>query len=374
MNKKILIPAIIAVAAGVYYFNPFHGEVGAPPEFALPVQATKVVARPLSVTLDAVGSLRANESVVLQPEVAGRVTEITFTEGQPVKKGDALFKIDDRMAAAEVKQAEANLQLARLDFERFRKLSNTGASTKQRYDQAQANLGVMEANLQLARTRLDYTTIRAPFDGVVGLRKISPGDYVNIGQELANFVSLDPMKVDFTIPETQASQVQVGQKLDIMLEAIPDRTFTGEVFALDSQIDVNGRAVALRATVPNPGGILRPGYFARVMLTVAEKPSALIVPEDAIVPQGAAKLVYVVNDDGSVDMRPVTLGQRLSGEVEILDGVKEGEHVVTGGHIKIRPGAKVSILPPEGATKPDDATAQDKPSKTQKPESGSKKE
>jgi len=357
MNKKLIVAIILVVAALGYFFNPFKSAVTAPPDFAMPVQAVPVEARPLSVTLDAVGSVRANESVVLQPEVAGRVTEITFVEGQPVKAGDPLFKIDDRMAAAEVKQAEANLQLARLDFERFRKLSKTGASTKQRYDQAQANLGVMEATLQLARTRLDYTTIRAPFDGVVGLRKISPGDYVNIGQELANFVSLDPMKVDFTIPETQASQLKIGQQLEITLEAIPGEHFVGELYAVDSEVDVNGRAVALRAMVPNPDGKLRPGYFARIVLTVAEKEHALIVPENAVVPQGNDKLVYVVNEDGTVDMRPVTLGQRLSGEVEILTGVKAGEQVMTGGHIKIRPGAKVMILPPEGAAAPDAAAA-----------------
>lgn len=346
-SKKILgIAAGAVIAAVLFSWKPWQHAADAPPEFALPVTAAKVEARPLRVTLDAVGSLRANESVVLRPEVAGRITEIAFTEGQPVKVGDKLFQIDDRVVSAELKQAEANLQLARLDFERFRKLSGTGAATKQRYDQAQANLGVMEANAQLARTKLEYSTIRAPFDGVVGLRNVSVGELVAVGQELANFVSYDPMKVDFTIPETQASQLAVGQQIEVKLEALPNETFTGNVFALDSQLDDAGRAVALRATIPNPDGKLRPGYFARISLTVAEKESALIVPEDAVVPQGDAKLVFIIKKDGSTEAVPVQLGQRLKGEVEVVSGLKEGQQVITSGHMKLRPGTKVQVIDP----------------------------
>lgn len=337
--------AAVLLCAGLAYYYVWPMLMGskqqAPQDFAIPVQMATVTAKPLDVTIDSVGTLAANESVVLRPETTGRITGILFTEGQPVKKGAKLFQIDDRMARAELKQAESNLRLARLNFDRFRKLSATGAATKQRYDEASAQLGVAQANVDLARTRIDYASINVPFDGVVGLRNVSPGDYVNMGQELANFVSYDPMKVNFSIPETQASKLAIGQSLDITVEALPDKVFQGEVYALDPQLDVEGRAVAVRARIPNPDLVLKPGYFARVSLTVMRKESALTLPEGAIVPQGNAKLVVLVAPDGTTSMVPVTLGERMAGEVEIISGVSEGDKVVASGQMKLRPGAKV---------------------------------
>lgn len=352
---KLLLVVGVLAAAAYYLVLPMFGgkqEAGMQ-DFAMPVQMATVAAKPLDVTIESVGSLVANESVVLRPEIAGRITGILFTEGQPIEKGKKLFQIDDRMAMAELKQAESNLRLARLNFERFRKLSATGAATKQRYDEASAQLGVSQANVDLARARIDYASINAPFDGVVGLRNVSPGDYVNMGQELANFVSYDPMKVNFSIPETQSSKLQVGQSLDIVVEALPGEVFKGEVYALDPQVDVSGRAISVRARIPNSDLKLKPGYFARVTLTVMRKESALMLPEGAIVPQGDAKLVYVVAADGSVSMVPVTLGERLAGEVEILSGVAAGDKVVTSGQMKLRPGAKVmDIAAMQAGSKP----------------------
>jgi membrane fusion protein (multidrug efflux system) len=344
-TKTILLIGAMVVITAYGGYRLLGSDTGAAPpmgDFAMPVGMATVEEKPLRVTLDAVGDLRANESATLRPEVAGRITDILFTEGQPIQKGAPLIQLDNRIYAAELKQAEANLRLAQLDFERFRKLSNTGAATKQRYDQAAANLSVMQANQQLAKTRLDYTTIRAPFDGVVGLRNVSPGEYVNVGQELANFISYNPMKVDFTIPETQASQVAVGQTLDVVLDAIPGQTFKGEVFALEPQLDVNGRAVALRATIPNADYLLKPGYFARVSLQVSQKDRALMIPEQAVVPQGDKKFAYVVGEDGAANMVPITLGVRFAGDVEVLEGLSAGQKVVTSGHIKLQPGAKVT--------------------------------
>ena len=193
----------------------------------------------------------------------------------------------------------------------------------------------------MAKTQVAYTKIIAPFDGVVGLRKISPGDYVNVGQELANFVSYDPMKVDFSIPETQANVLGVGQPIEIVVEAMPGKTFLGEVYALDPQLDVSGRAVSLRARIPNPDYQLKPGYFARVMLTVERRENAMVIPESAVVPQGDAKFAFKVGDDDAVALVPLTLGKRLSGEVEVLEGLQVGDRVVTCGQIKLQHGAKV---------------------------------
>jgi membrane fusion protein (multidrug efflux system) len=310
--------------------------------FSLPVEAYRVVPRPLQVTIESVGTLRANESVTLRPELAGRITEILFTEGALIKKDAPLFRMDDRIYMAEMKQAEANLQLAKLNYARFQKLAKTGASSRQRLDEAEATLGVAQADYDLARTRVAYTTIAAPFDGTVGLRRISPGDYVTVGQELANFVSYDPMKVDFSIPETQSRQLRVGQKIDITVEALPGRIFTGDVYAIDPQVDVSGRAVALRATIANPDYQLKPGFFARVSLLVAERPEALLIPEAAIVPQGNDKFVYRVTPENTVTLTPVTLGLRKEGQVEVVNGLSAGDLVVISGQIKLREGAAVN--------------------------------
>ncbi|MFZ4125735.1 MAG: efflux RND transporter periplasmic adaptor subunit [Rickettsiales bacterium] len=341
-NKLILLVGIGALAYGAYWgYGYFMTPAAQQGGFAMAVEAYDVTPQPLDVTIESVGTLRANESVTLRPELAGRITEILFTEGALLTKGTPLFKIDDRVYNAEVKQASANLQLAKLNFERFQKLSKTGASTRQRFDEAQANLGVAQANYDLALTRLDYATISAPFDGTVGLRKISPGDFVNVGQDLANFVSYDPMKVDFNIPENQSRQLRAGQTIDITVEAVPGKTFTGDVFAIDPQIDVNGRAVALRATIANPEYILKPGFFARVSLLVEKKDSALLIPENAIVPQGNDKFVFKIKEDNTVTLVPVTLGIRKDGQVEITQGLAAGDAVVTSGQIKLREGAPV---------------------------------
>lgn len=344
-RRVILVLVLVGIAAAIYFGR---GMVGGVEEQqaggGVPVETAVVQAQPLDVTIDAVGSLVANEMVSLRPEIAGKITGINFTEGAPMKKGDALFVIDDRMARAELKQAESNLQLAKLNYARFQKLSSTGAATKQRYDEARAELGVNQANVDVARTRVDYMTIKAPFDGVVGLRKVSPGEYVNVGQELANFVSYDPMKVNFTIPETQASQLAVNQAIGMTVEALPGQTFQGIVYALDPQLDVNGRAVQLRATIPNPENVLKPGMFARVALTVSRKENALVIPESAIVPQGNIKQVFVVDAENKAQLVPVELGERLAGSVEVTSGLKAGDVVVTSGQIKLQPGVPVTNL------------------------------
>ncbi len=346
-NKKrvILLGLAIAVGLGIYY-GPglFTGKEQQQGGFGVPVETYTVEAKPLDVTLDAVGTLVANEMVTLRPEIAGKITDVVFTEGAPIKKGAPLFKIDDRMARAELKQAQSNLQLAQLNYNRFRKLSSTGASTKLRYDEAQAELGVSQANVDLARTKVEYMTITAPFDGTVGLRKVSPGEYVNVGQELANFVSYDPMKVNFTIPETQASQLAVNQTIDFTVEAIQGQKFQGVVYALDPQLDVNGRAVQLRATIPNPNNILKPGFFARISLTVAHKEAALSVPESAIVPQGDMKQVFRIDAENKAQLVPVELGERIAGSVEVISGLQAGDVVVTSGQIKLQPGVPVTDL------------------------------
>lgn len=349
VNVKRALLSMLGVmicAYGIYTWAPWKQDAPlAKQQPSIAVEIARVVAEPLDISIEAVGTLRANEAVTLRPEVSGRITEIAFEEGSPLKKGDVLFRIDNRLAAAEVKQAEANLRLAQLEYKRFSTLAKSGAATRRLYDQSQASLGVSQANLDLARAKLDYTTIRAPFDGVVGLRKVSPGDYVNVGQELANFVSYDPMKVDFSIPETQAGALKKGQMIEMTVEALPEKTFGGEVYALEPQADVSGRSIALRARAENPDNTLKPGYFARVLLEVEKKRHAMVIPEGAVVPEGDKTFAFVVRGDDTVTRVPITLGERAGdGRVEVLSGLAEGVRVVASGQMKLREGAAVKVV------------------------------
>lgn len=343
--RWIFFAAILVLVLGVVLFRGSGGKAPIEkPQAATMVEMAVVASEPLNVAIEAVGTLAANESVILRPEVAGRIVEISFTEGAPVKKGDALFKLDDRIMRAELKQATANSRMARLDYDRFVKLAKTGAATRRLADQSQANLSVAEANADLAGAKLDYATIRAPFDGVVGLRKISPGEYVTIGQDLANFVSYDPMKVDFTIPETRSGALEVGQTINISLDALPSEIFKGQVYALNPELDVSGRAVSLRASVANPLGRLKPGSFARIQLEISQNNNALTISEGAIIPQGDKQFVYRITPESMVTLTPVSIGQRLAGKVEITQGLTEGDRVVVSGQNKLHEGAMVEIV------------------------------
>lgn len=315
---------------------------------AVTVEAAKVTVGPIARRIDAVGSLRSNESVTLRPEIPGRIAQILFEEGQPVKKGQALVKLDDATVAALLEQARANLALSEANNARAAQLYARGAGTERARDEALATLRVQRAAIEVAKAALEKTSIVAPFDGIAGLRAVSVGAYVQAGQDLANLESVNPMKVDFRVPEQYLAAVKVGQPLTIAVDAFPGRDFAGTVYAIDPRLDEGGRAVVIRASVPNADGHLRPGLFARVSLTLQEVANAITVPEDAIVPRGDKPFVYKVVGDG-FEAVPVRLGIRRGGTVEILQGVAADDMVITAGHMKLRPGAKVKVAPPPNA-------------------------
>lgn len=318
----------------------FADDDGKPKAPTVHVEAAKAYEDTLRVSVSTVGNLRSDEAVIIRPEVAGRVEKIHFEEGSMAEEGAPLISIDDREYQAELKRAEANLELARVTYSRSKGLAGSGSASRSSLDQATANLKVAEAETDLARTRLDNTQIKAPFHGMVGLRQVSPGSYVTVGQELVNFQNCNPMKVDFSVPETSAGLLKVGQEIEIRVDAIPGKTFSGKVYAIDPQLDVNGRSLALRATIPNPDFELKSGYFARVELIVEEKEGALMIPEEALLPAGNKYSVYKIVD-GKAVKQEVKTGLYRRGEVEITDGLEAGDIVVTAGQMKIREGAAV---------------------------------
>ena len=317
------------------------------------VEATKVVRQPLPQTITAVGSLRSDESVTLRPEVAGRVNAILFKEGQNVSKGMTLVRLDPAINQAEVQQAKANLVLAKSKFDRAVELSQRNFISGQAKDEAENNLRVAEAAVALVEARLAKTEIKAPFAGVIGLRVVSVGDYVKEGADMVNLESIDPLKVDFRVPETYMRQVQPGQTLTVTLDALPGRKFDGKVLAVNPLIDAAGRSVVIRAIVRNADTSLRPGMFTRVNLITRDDKDALVIPEQAIVPQGDEQFVFRIVDGKAARVK-VDIGQRRDGKVEVLKGLNVNDMVVTAGQLKLREGMPVTISTAPG---PASATA-----------------
>lgn len=312
------------------------------------VEAAKVSIGPLSERVTAVGSLAANESVIIRPEVAGRVVEIGFEEGRPVAKGAVLLKLDDSINRAEVAEAAARLELAKRNYARIEELASSRTATERQRDEARSSLDVGTATVELARVRLEKTRIVAPFDGIGGLRKVSIGDYVTIGQDMFTLVDIDPIKVDFRISEKFLAAVRAGQPIEIGVDAFPGRTFKGEVYAVDPSVDAGGRSVVLRARVDNKEQMLRPGLFARVTLIMQLKPEALTVPEQALMPRGDDQFVYKVVDGKAVQTK-VTIGTRRDGRVEVTGGLTPDDIVVTAGQQKLRDGVAIRVLGAGGA-------------------------
>lgn len=318
---------------------------------AVSVEAVKVAVEPMPQTITAVGSLRSDESVTLRPESAGRISAIAFQEGQHVQKGAPLVRLDPAIPEAEVEQAKANYTLAKAKFDRAVDLAHRNYISGQAKDEAENNLRVAEAALRLAQAKLAKTEIRAPFSGIIGLRSVSVGDYVKEGADLVNLESIDPLKVDFRVPETYLRQVRPGQPVTVTLDAIPGKSYDGSVLALNPLVDAAGRAIVIRAQVRNHDTTLRPGMFARVRLITREQADAMVVPEQALVPQGSEQYVFKVVDNKAARVK-VETGQRRDAKVQIVSGLQSDDVVVIAGQLKLRDGVPVTVVAAPGAATP----------------------
>ena len=366
MNKTALglvaLLCVLAAAGGGYWFGtqrpslatvagggngaaaaPAAGKGGpAAAGAAVSVEAVKVALQPMPQTITAVGSLRSDESITVRPEVAGRISAIRFQEGQRVAKGATLILLDPAINQAEVQQGRANLKLAQSKYDRAVDLAKSNFISGQAKDEAENNLRVAEAGVQLAEAKLAKTEIKAPFSGIIGLRVVSVGDYVKEGADVVNLESIDPLKVDFRVPEIYLKQVKVGQSLQVQLDALPGKTFEGSVYAVNPLVDAAGRSIVIRAIVRNPDTSLRPGMFARVRLITRDEKEALVVPEQAIVPQGDEQFVFRVVD-GKANRVKIDVGQRRDGVVQVLKGLAPTDVVVTAGQLKIREGTPITV-------------------------------
>ena len=320
------------------------------------VEVGKVEALRIEDDAQAVGSVRAVQTVTMRPEVSGRIVKLGFVDGQRVRRGQLLAQLDDTLQRAQLQQANAQAAIARTNLQRSRELQTQNFVSQSAVDQNAAALEVADAQVALAQAQLARLVVRAPFDGVAGIRSVSLGDYVKDGADIVNLEDRSRMWVDFRLPERYLGPVKPGLPVEITLDAMPGRTFAGKVEALDAQVDANGRSLLVRARIERPGPELKSGMFARSRVVFSVRERALMVPEEALVPQGGKQFLILAvqaaaagasapsgKDNGGgvalVSKRiEAKLGVRQAGKVEILEGLAAGDLVVTAGQARVMRG------------------------------------
>ena len=327
----------------ILFFVPVlaFAQAGGPP--FIPVNMMKVAATPVSNTVNAVGALIAEDSVVLRPEIDGRIDRLLFSEGQPVKKGALLMTLDSADQRARVAAAQADLKLAESRYKRSEELVAQNFISKQALDEARANLDILHARLRQEQVALDKTMLRAPFAALVGLRQVSPGAYVSKGDDIVRLDALGNLKLEVPVPETYLTLVRIGLPITLTIDALPGQSFSGKVHAIDPVVDPVSRNVRVRARIANPKGQLKPGMFARAVADLGGKTHAILLPEQVIVPRPDGNYVFLAVN-GKAELRKVVLGKREPGRVEIVSGVAVGDTVILDGQIKLRPGVSVVTL------------------------------
>jgi membrane fusion protein, multidrug efflux system len=321
----------------------------APPTVVIAAEARR---QPIAETLALVGTLAANEYIEVKSETDGMIAEILFEEGQPVKKGDLLIRLDDSKLSASLAEAEANLKLTTATYERAQELSRGKLIPQQEFDQAASAFQANKATVELRRRQLQEARIHAPFSGVAGSRSISPGQVISKNTIFTWLVDLSIVKAEFNVPERFLSEVKVGQAVQLSVAAYPREKFNGKVYFLAPQVDPNTRTLLIKARIPNPRHLLKPGMFANLDLTLTLRQEATVVPESALLSQGARTSVFVIDSNNNAQIRPVKVGLRIPDHIEILSGLEPGEKVIAEGLQKVRPGGAVKPVTMQNPSAP----------------------
>lgn len=362
--RLILAVVVISLAAAAVVFIKQNQQAeraaamagGAP---AATVTATEVAVTPWARRIDAAGNLKAVEDVEVASEVAGKVVAIEFTSGAAVEAGDVLLRLgadDDR---AQLAALQSDLHLAELENDRIRQLRGSASFSRAELDRAEGQVANLRARVEQQRVILDRKVIRAPFDGVLGLREVSLGDIVAPGDPIVRLQSLAPIHVDFTVPERHRSRVAAGQRLEVTVAAWPGETFVGELEVVSPNVDLRSRTLLLRGRLDNADLRLQPGMFATVHLLLGAAEPVLTLPRTAIAFFAYGESAFVIEETGEgliVRRQPVQVGRTRAGRVEILSGLEAGQRVVHTGHLKLREGQAVRIVDgvdlPEGVGDP----------------------
>lgn len=308
------------------------------------VLVAEAVVKPFPLEAEALGNARANEAVEIRPQITAAVVEILFEEGATVTRGDVLLRLESSEPLAQLAEARAALVDSESQYRRASELFKTRVVSESQLEQLAAQRDADQAAVNAAQARLDHTVIRAPFAGQLGLRRISLGSIVSPGTVITTLDDISSIKLDFDVPEVFLSRLEPGLTVTAHSAAWRELTFHGQVTTIDTRVDPVSRTVTVRALVPNENRRLRPGMFLTVTM-LKEDVEALMVPEQAIVPERSQQYLFVVGDGERVERREVQTGRRRPGEVEILEGIAAGERVIVEGTQKVRPGDTVQVLP-----------------------------
>jgi membrane fusion protein (multidrug efflux system) len=292
-------------------------------------------------TINATGSLFSLESITITPEIEGRVIKIYFQSGQTLKQGEALLELDSAAIAAQLKKAIAQLKVSQSNYDRFYQLYLKKFYDEADLDQAKAIVESNQADVDQLNSQLEKTLIKAPFNGKIGLRQVSVGEYLTPGKAIADFQSLDPLYVEFSVPEVYVAKIQLGNKINLISHAFPDKPYEGHTYAIDSTIDQNTRTLNVRAKIPNPEHQLMPGLFTEVTIYIGTPKQIMIIPQTAIVYAREGNFVYRFIDHKAVKT-DVTLGEKLpDNQIIITKGLTENDIVILGGQVKLQDGSNV---------------------------------
>jgi membrane fusion protein (multidrug efflux system) len=314
-----------------------------PSKKAVPVITAVATNEAFTETLEALGTAKANESVVITPTLEERVIDILFEDGDSVRKGQVLVKLDDSEARYQLEEAKAALREQQKQYERVRTLAKTNSTSRSRLDEERSLLEIAEAKAALLKARLHDYTIRAPFAGVLGIRQISNGAVVDSDTVITTLDDTTTIKLDFTVPETYLGVLKNGMNVSAQSPAYPNRKFSGTVTAISSRVDPETRTLTVRAKIPNPESLLKPGMLLTVDL-VKDRTQALIIPEEAVIMDKDKKFVLVVKTDNTVEKKEIVTGRRSPGKVEVISGLNAGQQVIIKGLTRVRSGSSVNVV------------------------------
>jgi len=346
--KTVLILLAVAAVGYLLYTKVFSGQEQAAPQAGGGPIAQKVAVDVFVVSptayqnrIVATGTVLPNEEVELRSEIAGRVTGINFEEGSRVRKGQLLLTVNDAEVRAQLQKLQSNQKLYRDMEQRQRTLLEKEYISKQEYDQVSNQLATATADIQALRATLDKAYVRAPFDGVIGLRQVSEGSYVSFNTPIARIVDISPVKIDFAIPGRYSRQVKEGDQIMFTAEGSPQEYQAG-IYAIQPNIDPATRTLQVRARYDNPGEEIKPGAFVRISLGLKEVEEAILIPTESIIPEASGHKVFLAKGGKAVP-QPVKIGQRSERFIQILEGIAPGDSVIQSGVLQARPGAELSI-------------------------------
>jgi len=314
------------------------GRMAFPP---MPVEVSTVKIQKVTDKFEAIGTIEAKDAITVVSEIDATVESLPFQEGGPIYRGQLIAQLDGAALAADVTRNEALRDQAQSNYDRIKAVVDAQAGSKQDLDNASALLRIAEANLALAKVRFGKTRIAAPFDGMVGARKVSVGTFLKTGDAITELANIDEMRVTFSAPERFLSQIVRGAEVTVSTTAYPGYEVKGKIISIEPIVNEGTRSIGVVASVPNPGRKLRAGMSANISAVLGERPSAMTIPNEAIFASGGQSFVFVVKADSTVARAAITLGTRFADFVEVLQGLDSTAQIVRAGHQKIFDGAKV---------------------------------